>query len=85
LGRAPYDESEIAFHVDLYNAEGYEAEINSYIDSVEYQENFGESIVPYYRGFATQKVKKPSVLTGCFNCTGVLLLAIDRKTKPKPG
>ena len=58
LGRAPYDESEIAFHVDLYNAEGYEAEINSYIDSVEYQENFGESIVPYYRGFATQKGQK---------------------------
>ena len=58
LGRAPYDESEIAFHVDLYNAEGYEAEINSYIDSVEYQENFGESVVPYYRGFATQRGQK---------------------------
>jgi phycocyanin-associated rod linker protein len=58
LGRAPYDESEIAFHVDLYNAEGYEAEINSYIDSVEYQENFGESVVPYYRGFAAQRGQK---------------------------
>jgi phycocyanin-associated rod linker protein len=58
LGRAPYDESEIAFHVDLYNAEGYEAEINSYIDSVEYQENFGDSVVPYYRGFATQRGQK---------------------------
>jgi len=58
LGRAPYDESEIAFHVDLYNAEGYEAEINSYIDSVEYEENFGDSIVPYYRGFATQRGQK---------------------------
>ncbi|NET51463.1 MAG: photosystem I reaction center subunit XII, partial [Merismopedia sp. SIO2A8] len=58
LGRAPYDESEIAFHVDLYNSQGYEAEINSYIDSVEYQENFGENIVPYYRGFATQKGQK---------------------------
>ncbi|WP_293124328.1 phycobilisome linker polypeptide [Microcoleus sp. bin38.metabat.b11b12b14.051] len=58
LGRAPYDESEIAFHVDLYNAEGYEAEISSYIDSVEYQENFGDSVVPYYRGFATQRNQK---------------------------
>jgi len=29
LDRDPYDESEIAFHVDLYNAQGYEAEINS--------------------------------------------------------
>ena len=58
LGRAPYDESEIAFHVDLTNAEGYEAEINSFIDSVEYQENFGQSVVPYYRGFATQRGQK---------------------------
>ncbi|NMG23002.1 phycobilisome linker polypeptide [Brasilonema bromeliae] len=53
LGRAPYDESEIAYHVDLYNSQGYEADINSYIDSVEYQQSFGDSIVPYYRGFQT--------------------------------
>jgi phycocyanin-associated rod linker protein len=58
LGRAPYDESEIAYHVDLYNSKGYEAEINSYLDSVEYQENFGENIVPYYRGIETQKGQK---------------------------
>ncbi|BAY93812.1 MULTISPECIES: phycobilisome linker polypeptide [unclassified Tolypothrix] len=53
LGRAPYDESEIAYHVDIYTSQGYEAEINSYIDSVEYQQNFGDSIVPYYRGYQT--------------------------------
>jgi phycocyanin-associated rod linker protein len=58
LGRAPYDESEIAYHVDLYNSKGYEAEINSYLDSEEYQENFGSSIVPYYRGFETQRNQK---------------------------
>ena len=58
LGRAPYDQSEIAYHTDLYNQEGYEAEINSYIDSAEYQENFGDWIVPYYRGFATQNGQK---------------------------
>jgi phycocyanin-associated rod linker protein len=58
LGRAPYDEAEISYHVDLYNAEGYEAEINSYIDSVEYQESFGDSVVPYYRGFETQRGQK---------------------------
>lgn len=58
LGRAPYDESEIAFHVDLYTREGYEAEINSYIDSLEYQESFGDAIVPHYRGFATQRGQK---------------------------
>ncbi|UXE63202.1 MAG: phycobilisome linker polypeptide [Woronichinia naegeliana WA131] len=49
LGRAPYDESEVIFHLDLYENEGFDAEIDSYIDSVEYQENFGENIVPYYR------------------------------------
>ncbi|MCF4969045.1 phycobilisome linker polypeptide [Nostoc sp. CMAA1605] len=58
LGRAPYDESEITYHVNLYIEKGYEAEIDSYIDSLEYQENFGESIVPHYRGFATQAGQK---------------------------
>lgn len=54
LGRAPYDESEVAYHLDLYENKGYDAEIDSYIDSVEYQSNFGENIVPYYRGFEYQ-------------------------------
>ncbi len=58
LGRAPYDQAEIAFHTDLYHQEGYEAEINSYLDSAEYQESFGEWVVPYYRGFATQRGQK---------------------------
>lgn len=51
LGRAPYDESEVVYHLDLYENEGFDAEIDSYIDSAEYQENFGDSVVPYYRGF----------------------------------
>ncbi|MEM9007419.1 MAG: phycobilisome linker polypeptide [Cyanobacteria bacterium P01_F01_bin.86] len=58
LGRAPYDEAEISAHVNLYVDRGYEAEINSYLDSAEYQENFGDQIVPYYRGFATQRSQK---------------------------
>jgi phycocyanin-associated rod linker protein len=58
LGRAPYDESEVVFHLDLYHEQGYDVEIDSYIDSVEYQTNFGDSIVPYYRGFATQPGQK---------------------------
>jgi phycocyanin-associated rod linker protein len=58
LGRAPYDESEIAEHVNLYVQQGYEAEINSYFDSAEYQESFGDSVVPYCRGFATQRGQK---------------------------
>lgn len=58
LGRAPEDESEIAYHVDLYNEQGYEAEIDSYIDSPEYQRNFGDNIVPSYRGFKSQVGQK---------------------------
>jgi len=58
LGRAPYDESDVVYHLDLYQTKGYEADIDSYIDSPEYQSNFGENIVPYYRGFQTQTGQK---------------------------
>jgi len=58
LGRAPYDESEVVYHLDLYQNKGYEADIDSYIDSPEYQSNFGENIAPYYRGFQTQTGQK---------------------------
>ncbi|PZO60381.1 MAG: photosystem I reaction center subunit XII [Phormidesmis priestleyi] len=58
LGRAPYDEAEISEHVNRYVDEGYEADINSYIDSLEYQENFGMNVVPFYRGFSTQRSQK---------------------------
>jgi phycocyanin-associated rod linker protein len=51
LGRAPYDEAEVIHHLDLYETKGTTADIDSYIDSPEYQGNFGENIVPYYRGF----------------------------------
>ncbi len=54
LGRVPHDQAEIAQHVELYSAQGYEAEIDSYLNSEEYLENFGEDTVPYYRDFATQ-------------------------------
>ncbi|MBE9199577.1 MULTISPECIES: phycobilisome linker polypeptide [unclassified Nodularia (in: cyanobacteria)] len=66
LGRAPYDESEVVYHLDLYENKGYDAEIDSYIDSPEYQNNFGESIVPYYRGFDTQPGQKTVGFTRMF-------------------
>ncbi len=66
LGRAPYDESEVIEHLDRYQTEGFEADIDSYIDSDEYIENFGESIVPYYRGFSTQKSQKTVGFTRMF-------------------
>ena len=48
LGRAPQDQAEISEHVQLYTSQGYEAEINAYIDSEEYVNNFGDNVVPYY-------------------------------------
>lgn len=54
LGRAPIDESEVIEHLDRYENEGYDADIDSYIDSAEYDANFGDNIVPYYRGFDYQ-------------------------------
>lgn len=51
LGRPPYDEAELAFHTRLCEDNGYDAEIDSYIDSVEYDNKFGNSVVPYYTGF----------------------------------
>jgi phycoerythrin-associated linker protein len=54
LGRAPQDQAEIAEHVQIYSERGYEAEINSYIDSDEYALGFGENVVPSARGNRTQ-------------------------------
>jgi phycoerythrin-associated linker protein len=54
LGRAPLDQAEISDHVRLYNEQGYEAEINSYVDSDEYGSNFGENTVPKSQGNRTQ-------------------------------
>ncbi|MBW4480251.1 MAG: phycobilisome rod-core linker polypeptide [Tolypothrix brevis GSE-NOS-MK-07-07A] len=50
LGRAPQDQREVSEHIVRCVAEGYDAEIDSYIDSSEYQAAFGENVVPYYRG-----------------------------------
>lgn len=54
LGRAPLDQAEISEHVQTYNTSGYKADIDSYIDSDEYQANFGENTVPYVRTSSTE-------------------------------
>lgn len=66
LGRAPYDESEVIEHLDRYQTEGFDADIDSHIDSAEYQNAFGENIVPYYRGWATQTGQKTVGFTRIF-------------------
>jgi phycoerythrin-associated linker protein len=54
LGRAPQDQREVSEHIVRCVAEGYDAEIDSYIDSDEYQNAFGENTVPYYRGKSSE-------------------------------
>ena len=66
LGRAPYDEAEIVEHLDTYQNLGFEADIDSYIDSDEYVQSFGDNIVPFYRGFSTQAGQKTVGFTRMF-------------------
>ncbi|AFY75595.1 Phycobilisome Linker polypeptide/CpcD/allophycocyanin linker domain protein [Pleurocapsa sp. PCC 7327] len=54
LGRAPDGLEEMRAHSTILDNEGFEADIDSYIDSDEYQNAYGENIVPYYRGYKTQ-------------------------------
>jgi phycoerythrin-associated linker protein len=49
LGRAPLTQAEVSEHIQRLANEGYEAEINSYIDSDEYQNLFGENTIPFAR------------------------------------
>lgn len=54
LGRAPIDLEEMRSHSTILDEQGFEAEIDSYLDSNEYQDTFGENIVPYIRGYKTE-------------------------------
>ncbi|BAY90159.1 MULTISPECIES: phycobilisome rod-core linker polypeptide [unclassified Tolypothrix] len=58
LGRAPQDQREVSEHIVRTVAEGYDAEIDSYIDSSEYEAAFGENVVPYYRGRSSEANSK---------------------------
>ncbi len=69
LGRAPDDYSETFYHSQVLDKGGFETEIDSYIDSEEYQEVFGEYIVPFYRGYKTQTGKKLLGFTNMFVLT----------------
>ena len=82
LGRAPQDQTEIAEHVLIYNEQGYEAEIASYISSDEYVSSFGDNIVPYLRGTQTQ----PGIENIGFNRTFALVRgnsSTDKGTQSK--
>jgi phycoerythrin-associated linker protein len=51
LGRAPQNKAEMLHHFTILQEQGVEAEIDSYIDSSEYQERFGEEVVPFLTGW----------------------------------
>ncbi|OLP19430.1 photosystem I reaction center subunit XII [Leptolyngbya sp. 'hensonii'] len=53
LGRPPQSQAEVSEHIVRCIEEGYDAEIDSYLDSDEYQTKFGEHIVPYNQGAKT--------------------------------
>ncbi|NEO83958.1 MAG: phycobilisome Linker polypeptide [Spirulina sp. SIO3F2] len=54
LGRAPHDYTETFHHSQVLDSEGFEADIDTYIDSDEYMEVFGEDTVPFWRGDQSQ-------------------------------
>jgi phycoerythrin-associated linker protein len=54
LGRTPDGLEEMRMHSTILDTQGFEAEIDSYLDSDEYQSAYGENFVPYYRGYKTQ-------------------------------
>lgn len=57
LGRAPESYAEMSAHSAILDREGFDGEIDSYLDSDEYQAEYGEDTVPFYRGYKTQTGK----------------------------
>ncbi len=49
LGRAPESQAEASEHIRRCAEEGFDADIDSYVDSEEYQQAFGENLVPFQR------------------------------------
>jgi phycoerythrin-associated linker protein len=54
LGRTPRDLEEMRVHSTILDTQGYDAEIDFYLDSDEYNNTFGENFVPYIRGYKTE-------------------------------
>ena len=54
LGRAPADFEEMRGHSERLDSAGYNADIDSFLDSDEYQNAFGEWTVPFQRGWRTE-------------------------------
>ncbi len=72
LGRPPFSQAEVVKHIELIHSEGFDYHIDSLIDSLEYQESFGQFTVPYQRcwdspsGSRTSSFINTSLLTRSF-------------------
>jgi phycoerythrin-associated linker protein len=66
LGRPPLDLEEMRGHSTILDTQGFEAEIDSYLDSDEYQNTFGENFVPYIRGYKTEACQSMVQFTHTF-------------------
>ena len=54
LGRAPNSYDDMKMHSAVLDNEGFEADIDSFLDGDEYNRVFGENFVPYLRGWKTE-------------------------------
>jgi phycoerythrin-associated linker protein len=66
LGRAPVDFQEMREHSERLDSHGYDADIDSFLDSADYQDNFGEWSVPFQRGWKTASCKTLQEFTWSF-------------------
>ncbi|MBW4660408.1 MAG: phycobilisome linker polypeptide [Drouetiella hepatica Uher 2000/2452] len=66
LGRPPLDLEEMRMHSTILDTQGFDAEIDSYVDSDEYQNTFGENFVPYIRGYKTEACQSMVQFTHTF-------------------
>ncbi|MEM6427371.1 MAG: phycobilisome linker polypeptide [Cyanobacteria bacterium P01_D01_bin.128] len=82
LGRAPRDLAELQMHSAILDTKGFEADIDSYLDSEEYLANFGDNIVPYIRGYRSEACDSTVQFTHTFQIVrGTASSSIMRGTK----
>jgi hypothetical protein len=51
LGRPPHNKAEMLNHFTILQEQGFDSEIDSYIDSAEYTSSFSNDSVPHLHGW----------------------------------
>ena len=67
LGRTPIDLEEMRPHSTTLDNQGFGADIDSFVDSAEYQDTFGEDTVPFLRGYKTEACQNMVQFTHFFD------------------